>query len=470
MTNLNKPLTFFGLLLLVAGQLLPQIDFSIVNVALKLMGETLHTQETGLILIVAFYALCFSTLIATGARLGDRYGRKRIFLLGVFGFGVASVICGSAQNIYFMLFGRILQGMFAALLMPQILSTIHATLSGERHSRAVSIYTSVAGLSVAFGQILGGWIVSADLFDLSWRIAFLINVPICIAILVVGYFFIPETKATKKPKMDLLGIFLFTCLMLCLLVPIAMGQHWPALFWLFIAIPLLGFILIRIESRLERLGENPIIPPSIFKTPTAKIGLLAEVAVTSTYAGYLFVTAVCLQKSLNFTPFESGNTFMGLGIMFFIGSLLSKSVSQKWGNYRNFILGAISTCSGFIITLILFWHYGQSLSVSVLLLGTGFVGFGNSFMLTSAFKITLSNVDQQHASEASSALVTVQQGFFAVGTAFTGTIYSMMSGSGYLTAITYAIGAITAVVFIVASIVYVHSLRHQNTLQFQAQE
>lgn len=459
MTAFNQPLTLFGLLMLVAGQLLPQIDFSVVNVALKVMGQTLHTGETGLILIVAFYALCFSTLIATGARLGDRYGRKRLFFIGVIGFAIASVICGMSHSLYAMLIGRVLQGLFAALLMPQILSTIHATLNGERHSRAVSVYSAVAGISVAFGQILGGWLVSANLFDLGWRMAFFINVPLCVLILLVGYFVIPETKAEQKPNMDVAGIGLFSCLMLCLLIPIAVGQHWPHSFWLFVGIVPLGYWLKRVECRLERQGDTPLLPPALFRIVSAKIGLIAEVGVTFTYAGYLFVTAICLQKALHFSPFQSGNTFMGLGIMFFVGSLLSKRIVKKIGNYRCFLVGASITFFGFIITIAMFWLFRQNLLVAELMVCTGWVGFGNALMLTSAFRMTLSNVDKRYASEASSALVTVQQGLFALGTAFTGTIYSVTQPFGYLIAITCAITAISGVVVTTACIVWWYFVR-----------
>jgi len=462
MTNLNRSLTTIGLVLLITGQLLPQLDFSIVNVALKLMGQTLHTGETGLVLIVSFYALCFSTLVATGALLGDRYGRKRIFLCGVLGFGMASIICGSAPTIYIILIGRILQGFFAALLMPQILSTIHSSLSGEQHSRAVSIFSSVSGLSVALGQILGGWIVSADLFHLSWRVAFFINVPVCLIIFIAGYRFIPETHGTAKLTVDFTGIVLFALVMLCLLIPLSMGHQWPYLYWLLLGIIPLGMALMHTEAKLERNGDNPLFPASVFRMASAKIGLIAEVAVTTAYAGYLFVTAICLQQTFNFTPLQSGNTFMGVGLMFAISSILTKPASQRWGNTRCFLFGSIFSILGFMATIILLWTVGQQLTVLWLLIGTGLVGFGNAFMLTSAFRITLSQIDKQHASEASSVLITVQQAFFALGTALTGTIYSVLKNDNSLLAATVAIGTVIGIVVVVGFIVLIYALHNRN--------
>ncbi|ELR64412.1 Major facilitator superfamily [Photobacterium marinum] len=454
MTATHKPLSSFGLLLLVAGQLLPQIDFSIVNVALDVMGDTLNTNETGLVLIVALYGLSFATLIATGGRLGDRYGRKRLFMLGVVGFCIASVVCGLATDIIPMLIGRLLQGICGALLMPQILATIHATLKGERHSRAVGIYTSVAGLSVVIGQLLGGWLVSADLFGLSWRIAFFVNIPVCLLILGLGFFIIPETRSENQPHMDTSGITLFALFLLCLLLPIAMGEHWPQLWWLLLGLLPTGVGLWTVEKRKENAGEQPLFPLSLFKTPSVITGFIGEAAVTFTYPGYLFVTALCLQSKLHFNPLQSGNTFMALGIMFFVGSLLSKPMSQRLGNHRSYVVGTGLSFLGFVVTITLFWSFKSTLHVWSLIVATGLVGLGNAMMLTSAFRIALSQVGKHHASEASSALITVQQGCFAIGTAFSGAIYAAMLSHGYLVAIATSIGVLSALLLVIGVVLF----------------
>ncbi|WP_432458859.1 MFS transporter [Agarivorans sp. QJM3NY_25] len=453
----HQSLSIFALLLLVMGQLLPQIDFSIVNVSLDVMGQTLVTDETGLMLIVAVYALSFATLIATGGRLGERYGRKRLFMLGIVGFCVASAVCGLATNIITMLAGRLLQGVFAALLMPQILATIHATLAGERHSRAVGLYTAIAGLSVAIGQVLGGWLVSADLFGLSWRVAFFVNIPVCLLILAVGYFIIPETRAAHKPEMDLAGITLFALLLLCLLLPVTLGERWPTLWCLLLGLFPIGCGLWGIEKRKEIRGQQPLFPPSLFKTPMVMSGFMAEATVTFTYPGYLFVTALCLQTELHFTPLQSGNSFIALGIMFFVGSLLSRPITQRIGHYWSFVLGVVLSFLGFLLTLGLFWLFGSTLQVWHLVSATGLVGIGNALMLTSAFRIALSHVGKQHASEASSALITVQQACFALGTAFFGAIYAVMLSHGYLVAMATTTGLLCTWLFIIGTLIFFQS-------------
>lgn len=425
---LKQPsLSMFGLAILVIGQILPQMDFSIVNVALDQIGVSLRIGATGLVLVVAFYALAFAIFLAAGGRLGDRYGRKRILLIGITGFFVASAICGLATDLITMLLGRSLQGAFGALLLPQILATIHATLKGKHHSRAVGIYTAVAGLSVAVGQILGGWIVSSDLFGLGWRLGFFVNLPLCVLVLGLAAFSLPETCAAEPKSLDVRGMILFAAFLLCLLLPLALGAEWHAMRWLLLGLPPTGIALWYVETGLEAVGGRPLLPPSLFRTPLVSVGFLAEASVTFCYSGFLFVTALCLQSEIGFTPLQSGNSFCSLGLMFFLGSLLSKHVENR----RAFVLGSLLTILGFVACSWTLHAHGMALQVSQILAATGLVGLGNAFMLTSAFRIALSNVSQHHAGEASAVISTVQQGCFALGTALAGAIYNIFLKLGY---------------------------------------
>ena len=451
-----KELSAFGLLLLVIGQVLPQLDFAIVNVALEVIGQSLHASETGLILIVALYGLSFAALITTGGRLGDRYGRKRLFMIGIVGFCVASTICGCATGIITMLIGRALQGLFGALLLPQILATIHATLEGDRHRYAVGIYTSIAGLSAIVGQVAGGWLVSANLWQLGWRVAFFINIPICLIIFVLGMIAIPETKSScSQPSTDTKGIVLFILCLLFLLMPVSLGNRWPLLWCLLIGTLPCAYLLWKVEGAQERAGCKPLLPPSLLRTPMVLNGLVCEITVTFSFPGYLFVTALYLQSVIKFSPLESGNTFIVLGAMFFIGSLISKPLGQRYGDPLAFLLGSLLTASGFVATIVLLHLFGHDIRCYDLWIATGIIGFGNAFMLTSAYRLALSQVGKQHASEVSSVLATVQQASFALGTAVTGAVYSFTLSQGYLSAITTAISTLSLLVLCVSGCMYI---------------
>lgn len=435
MRNTTKnPLPLAGLIFLIGGQLLPQSSFSVVNVALQAMQESFHTGEIGLILIVALYALCFAAFIAAGARLGDKFGRKKIYLLGIVGFCIGSLICGLTSNLGVMLLGRMLQGGFGALIMPQILSIIHARLEGKRHARAVSIFMAVGGLSVVLGQVVGGWIISANWFDVGWHAAFLIYLPLGIVFLLGGYFSIPEMRLDDARNMDALGITLLGAMMLCLLLPTAMGHQYPVLFWLFVLLLPLGFALVKVESRQEKNHEFPIIPPSLFRIATMRVGALAEAVVISTYVGYLFVVALCLQQALHFTSLQTGDAFVGIGATFMIGSLLTKPLRQKIHDYWSFLFGAVFTTLSLISTAWAFWYF-QPMPISVVLVVSGLLGLGNAFMLTACFNIALSEVPARQSSEASTTLITVQQGMYAIATAFAGSLYAALMNHGYRVAL-----------------------------------
>ena len=450
-------LSIVAVLLLVIGQVLPQVDFAIVNVSLDVLGKALNTDETGLVLIVALYGLSFSALITTGGRLGDKYGRKRLFMVGIVGFCIASALCGLASGIVSMLLGRVLQGVFAALLLPQILATIHATLEGERHRYVVGIYTSIGGLSAILGQVAGGWLVSANLWNLGWRVAFFINVPICIVIFIFGCLTIPETRSSDtRQSMDLGGIALFILCLLSVMVPISLGGRWHGLWWWLAATVPCAFLLWRVERGHERAGRKAILPPSMFREAMVKNGFVREMTVTFAFPGYLFVTALCLQSELGFTPLESGNAFVALGAMFFVGSLISKRLGHRLGDHLSYALGALLTVSGFLATIWLFYHFNHRLTFYDLWGATGVIGLGNAIMLTSAYRLTLSHVDRRYASEVSGALATVQQGCFALGTAFAGALYAGMLRYGGLNAVMLSIGALASLVVLVAIGLAIH--------------
>ena len=439
-----------GLGVLVACQILPQIDFSIVNVALDPIGHSLGAAANGLVLVVAFYALAFATLLAAGGRLGDRYGRKRLLLAGIAGFGLASGLCGLAGSLPMMLFGRLLQGACGALLMPQILATIHASLHGPRHRRAVGIYTAIGGLSVAIGQILGGWLVSADFFGLGWRLGFFVNLPICAAALILALRNVPDSRGAELRSLDFCGMGLFAAFLLCLLLPVAIGGAWPAMHWLLLGLVPAGLALWRVESALEARGERPLMPPSLFRVPGAPAGFLAQAAVTFCYSGFLFVTALCLQRNIGFSPQQSGDSFGSLGLMFFLGSMIGK----RQDNGQAFVLGAIVTVAGFAGCSGYLYAYGRDLHLWQMMLGTGLVGLGNAFMLTSAYRIILSNIGAQHAGEASAAVSTMQQGCYALGTAVAATFFGRMLGQGYPTAFMATMGALCLILLVVAALVW----------------
>lgn len=418
-----------GLLILLAGQLLPQIDFSIVNVALDAVAHTFHASETELELMVAVYGVAFAVFLAMGGRLGDNFGRLRLFNAGVLLFGIASLLCGVANSIWFLLGARALQGAAAALLAPQILATVHVGLTGHAHSRALGLYGAIGGLAFVIGQVLGGFLVSADIAGSGWRSVFLINLPVCAVILACSRRWVPETRREYPASIDLPGTLLLTLVILCVLIPLALGPSlkwpWPCLALLVATLPLLA-LLREVELRQERRGLTPLLPPSLLRLPSVRFGLLLAVLFFSSWSGFMFVLALALQAGAGLSPLHSGNAFIALGSAYFVGSMFSARVVARFGKLPALIGGCLVQMTGLLglmFTLRQVWPHPDLFN---LIPATVFIGFGQAFIVSSFFRIGLSDIPSEQAGAGSAMLATVQQASFGLGSALLGGVFAQV--------------------------------------------
>lgn len=423
-----------GLIMLMAGQLLPLIDFSIVNVALGSIASSLHASHIELELMVAVYGVGFAVCLAMGGRLGDNFGRRRLFLTGVTLFGLASLGCGIATSINTLLLARALQGIGAALIVPQILAIIHVTLTGARHSFAIGSYGAVGGLAFVIGQVLGGWLVSADIAGLGWRTVFLINIPICLIVLVGSRFWLPETRSEHPASVDWSGTILLAIALLCLLIPVALGPQfswsWPFLVTLLSVIPLL-YWLWQVEKAKEQKNAFPLLPPRLLKLHSIQFGLILAVLFFSCWSGFMFSVALTLQSGLGHTPIESGNAFIVLGISYFFGSLYSAKISARIGKLNTLLLGCAIQMPGLLLLIWTFYHVWPDVTILSMVPSTIFMGVGQSFIVGSFFRIGLSEVPQKDAGAGSAILTTVQQAAFGLGSALLGSIgYQVLQMTG----------------------------------------
>jgi MFS family permease len=443
--NITQKLGAVGLTVLLAGQLLPQIDFSIVNVALDAIAQTFHASATELELIVAVYGVAFAVCLAMGGRLGDNFGRRKLFLWGVQLFGIASLLCGLAGSIWMLLAARVLQGVGAALIVPQILATIHVGLSGHEHSRAIGYYGAIGGLAFIIGQVLGGFLVSANIAGLGWRSVFLINLPICVALLIATPRWIPETRRAVKVDIDWPGTALLALLIICLLLPLALGpvRHWS---WpyiaLLIAVPPLVALLWKTELRQEKRHAHPLLPPALLRIPSTRFGLVIAILFFSCWSGYMFALALTLQSGAGLSPLHAGNAFIAMGATYFVSSLTSARVVKRIGQAPTLMLGCAVQMSGLLglmLTLKLVWPHPNFFN---LIPATIFIGYGQALIVGSFFRIGLSDVPADQAGAGSSMLTTVQQAAFGLGSALLGTVLAqtLHLGGDYLRAITAALG------------------------------
>ncbi len=433
-----------GLMVLLAGQLLPMIDFSIVNVALDAMAASLHATAIELALIVAVYGIAFAICLAMGGRLGDNYGRRRVFLSGVAMFGVASLLCGIANSVGLLMFARALQGVGAAFIVPQILATLHVSLQGKAHARAIGLYGGIGGLAFIVGQVLGGFLIKTDIGGYGWRSVFLINLPICLFVLITARRFIPETHNAQRVPVDVSGTLLLAGAIGCLMLALALGPllHWS---WpctvLLLLFPVLLHRLRQSSLRLEAAGGAPLLPPSLLRLPSVRFGLTLAVLFFSCWSGFMFAVALTLQTGLGLSAFASGNAFIALGVAYFIGAMRSTRIVERYGKRTTLLMGCGIQMVGLlalIATLQLAW---PQVGIVTLIPATALIGFGQSFIVSNFYRIGMSGVPHHQAGAGSAVLSTVQQSALGLGPMLLGGVFTQINLHGdHLAAISGTLG------------------------------
>ncbi|KAA9166774.1 MFS transporter [Amycolatopsis acidicola] len=435
-TTLEAPatrgLTGAGLGTVLLGAALAPIDYFIVNVALPTIDADLHASTATLEWIVAGYGIAFGLLLVVGGRLGDAFGRRRLFIAGMSAFTLTSLICGLAPNATVLVLARIAQGAAAALMVPQVLSIIQATTAGERRSRMLGYYGATGGIAMVIGQLLGGVLVSADIAGTGWRPIFLINVPFGLLGVVLARRTLPETRANDPLRVDRLGTALFGLTLLSLLVPLMEGRAlgWPVWCWLALAaLPFLAIAFVVVERRLESRGITPLLPMSVLHVPSMRRGLAIAVPFFLVFGGFLFVYALALQDGLGLGPLGSGLALTPLAVAFLVMSLLSSRIVQRLGT-RTIVLGASVQLLGLLILIGTVLAEWPALDALALAPGTLVFGAGQGLAAPTLFRVILSRVPTENAGAGSGMLTTTQQTSLALGVATLGTLFATLAMSG----------------------------------------
>ncbi|MGW8362305.1 MFS transporter [Streptomyces wedmorensis] len=428
----SGPLGTLGLFTVLLGAALPLIDFFIVNVALPSIDHDLAAGPVMLELVVAGYGLPYAVLLVLGGRLGDLFGRRRLFLAGMAAFGLTSLACGLAPDAWSLVAARVAQGAAAALMLPQVLATIHAATEGPRRAKAVSLYGATAGLSMAGGQILGGVLVAADLAGTGWRAVFLVNVPIAAAGLLLAVRTVPETRSDRPAPVDVAGTLLLAAALLSLLAPLTEGRSagWPLWTWLSLgAFPFLAAGFWRVERRLDRTGRTPLVPPSLLDLTSLRRGLVLVLPLSAGFSGFMFVIAVSLQQGLGLGAVASGLAVVPMALAFFAASLAGPRLIRRWGT-RVVPVGALLQAAGLGLIAVTAGRSWPDLSVASLVPGMAVAGLGQGLQLPVLFRVVLSDVPPERAGVGSGVMVTTQQAAITLGVATLGSLFLSLSASG----------------------------------------
>ncbi|MGW4079883.1 MFS transporter [Streptomyces asiaticus] len=430
-TSSGPALSPLGLFTVLLGAALPLIDFFIVNVALPTMDHDLHAGPAVLELVVAGYGVAYAVLLVLGGRLGDTFGRRRLFLAGMAAFGLTSLACGLAPGAWSLVGARVAQGASAALMLPQVLATIHSSTSGSRRARALSMYGATAGLSMVAGQILGGVLVAADIAGTGWRAVFLVNVPVALLGLVLAVRTVPETRSERPAPVDVPGTVLLALSLITLMVPLTEGRAagWPLWTWLGLgAFPFVAAAFYVVERRRDRAGHTPLLPPSLFALPGLRRGLAMVVPFSIGFGGFMFVIAVALQQGLRYGPVEAGLALAPMATTFFVASLMGPRLVGRYGS-RVVTAGGLIQAVGIALLMVAVWRDWPELSLAGLLPGVALAGFGQGLQLPVLIRIVLADVPSERAGVGSGVMVTTQQSALALGVATLGTLFLSLGPS-----------------------------------------
>ncbi len=432
-THATAALGTAGLATLLLGLTMAIVDFFIVNIALPDIATSLDTSTAMLELVVAGYGTSYAVLLVPGGRLGDRFGRRRIFLAGVAGFTVASALCGLAPDPTVLVAARVVQGACSALLVPQVLATIQASLSGAERQRALALYGAALGAGAVIGQLLGGLIVQADLAGLGWRPIFLVNLPVGIVTLLAGTRYAPESRGAATARMDVRGAALVGAAIVSILVPVTLGREsgWPAwsLAMLVVAPIALAFAL-RHGRRLELAGREPLLPPSLLRLPGLRAGLGVVVAQFVAAGGFFLTIALTLQDGLGFRPLEAALTMAPFAVAFLVMSLAGRPIADRIGSRIVRLGGAVYVVgmAGMALMAAEAMTAGAGLNGWILAPALAMIGLGQGAVVAPLIGIAMAGVPAHRAGAASGLLTTTIQASLAIGAAVIGLLFLAVLG------------------------------------------
>ncbi|WP_254648216.1 MFS transporter [Streptomyces sp. GbtcB6] len=430
-TPVTEPADGSGPLLtiLLLGVFMAILDVAIVNVAVPKIGTDLDASGAEQQLVIDGYIISYAVLLITGARLGALFGRRRMFLAGVALFTLASLACGVAWTALALIIFRFVQGVGAALMVPQVISMIQLNFSGDGRARALGRYGATISGGAIVGQVLGGVLVAADLFGTEWRLCFLVNVPIGIGLLLAGRRTIPRDTGTPGLGLDLVGLVTLMVAVFALVLPLVLGHqlHWPAWTWACLALfVLLIPVFTLFERRTDRGGGSPLIHGKLLRAPGMVVSSLAILAALGGYGGILFLLTVYVQSGLGHNALVAGLVFLPSAVMFAVSSLNWRKLPAHW--HRRMIPAGLALSAVAFVGLALSTRSGDinvGMEVSI-----GLFGAGMGLAFSTLFAFAVAHVPAAHAADASGVLTTVNQLGQVIGVAAYGSIYlALASGS-----------------------------------------
>ncbi|CAM5591371.1 MFS transporter [Streptomyces spiroverticillatus] len=457
---------WFALAIVMTAAFMDLVDVTIVNIAIPSIQNSLGATFSAIQWITAGYALAFAAGLITGGRLGDIYGRKRLFLIGIGGFTVASALCGFAANPDVLVASRVLQGATAALMVPQVLSIVHATFPAHERGKVFGLFGAIVGLGAVTGPLLGALLTEWNLFGLEWRPIFLINLPVGIAGLILGAKFITESKAPRALKLDLPGVALVVLGLLALIYPLTRGREldWPLWGYLSMAgsLVILG-VFVAYEKWKTRRDGSPLVELSLFKVKSFAAGIAVQLTF-GVFSGIFFmVWTLYMQIGLGWSALRAGVTGIPFSIAVSVAAGISvQKLVPRFGR-KVLQAGALTMATGLLLYIWEANHFGADISSVQMALPLIVMGLSMGLIVAPLTDAVLSEVPKEHAGSASGLINTTGQtgnafGIGLVSVVFFGVIDDKLElakgaksaiGPAYVDAFQSALGWVVGVLIVI---------------------
>jgi len=418
------------LAIVLIAEIMDLLDSTVITIAAPTVRAELGGGTSTMQWWAAGYTLAFGVFMIVGGRLGDIYGRRKIFIVGIVGFTLASTACALAPSPDALIAFRVLQGGFGALLIPQGLGVIKTVFPPKEMGGAFAAFGPVMGLAAIAGPILAGWLVTADLLGTGWRMIFLINVPLGVVGLLGALRFMPESRSGNRTRLDPVGVVLISTAALCLIYPLVQGRElgWPL--WAF-ALMAAGLALIGVFAVAERRSHGtPMIAPSLLRNRAYTSGLLVGLAFFAGFAGLVMVTSLFFQLGLHFSPEHAGLTLVPLSLGTGVTAGASYALMPRFG--RKVLQGGVLVVvAGLVVLGWTVTHWGIDVTSFQMAPANLLIGLGLGFIFGPLFNVILAGVDDEEVGSASGTLNAVQQLGNSIGVAVLATIFFSLLDHGH---------------------------------------
>jgi EmrB/QacA subfamily drug resistance transporter len=430
------------LAVVLAAECMDLLDGTIVNVAAPTIHRTLHTSSTALQWIIGGYPLALAVGLLIGGRLGDLFGRRTMFLIGVSGFTLASAGCGLAPSTGFLIAARLCQGLAGAMMIPQGLGLMREVFPPGDLKKAFGLFGPVMGSAAMVGPILGGGLIALHVVHDAWRPVFLVNLPVGVGATVAAARMLPRVAKRQASQLDVPGAILATVASAALIYPLIQGRSlgWPAWCFAMIAVSVVMFAVFGVHlARRRRSGRDPLIEPTIFRHRGYTAGALVLMLYFGGMIGSMLGLTLFMQLGEHFSAIHAGLTLVPFSLGTAVTAPLAANLIGKLGGRALIQGGALLSLVGYVLLALILASVNHisswGLSGPMLV-----VGLGMGLFIVPLFDTIVAAVTDAELGSASGALNAIQQLGSAIGVAGLGTVFfSALVHVGFLGALRHSL-------------------------------